>query len=211
MEGDTPSFLGLVTNGLNTPEKPNWGGWGGRYEFYTPRMQKWFQEPETRPFWTNAVDEVRGFDGNWHTSNHATIWRWRSAYQNDFAARIDWTTKPYDQANHPPVVNLAHPAELTAKRGDVVTLSAEGTTDPDGDALSYEWFYYGEAGTFTTSNARTGQPLEIKNFDQKQASFTVPNGRVMLPGTGTMHIILAVTDHGTPQLTRYRRVIVTVM
>ena len=210
MEGDTPSFLGLVNNGLNTPEKPNWGGWGGRYEFYTPRMQKWFQEPETRPFWTNAVDEVRGFDGNWHTSNHATIWRWRSAYQNDFAARIDWTTKPYDQANHPPVVKLAHPAELTAKRGDVVTLSAEGTTDPDGDALSYEWFYYGEAGTFTTSNARTGQPLEIKNFDQQQASFTVPNGRVMPPGTGTMHIILAVTDHGAPRLTRYGRVIVTV-
>ena len=107
-------------------------------------------------------------------------------------------------------MKLAHPAELTAKRGDVVTLSAEGTTDPDGDALSYEWFYYGEAGTFTTSSGRTGQPLEIKNFDQQQASFTVPDGRVMPPGTGTMHIILAVTDHGTPQLTRYGRVIVRV-
>jgi len=210
MEGDTPSFLGLVVNGLNSPEHPNWGGWGGRYEFYTPRMQKWFQEPETRPLWTNAVDEVLGFDGNWHTSNHATIWRWRSAYQNDFAARIDWTTKSYDKANHPPVVKLAHPAELTAKPGDVVTLSAEGSTDPDGDKLSYEWFYYGEVGTLTTSNARTGQPLEIKSSDQMQASFTVPNGRVMLPGTGTMHIILAVTDGGTPPLTRYERVIVTV-
>ena len=32
----------------------------------------------------------------------------------------------------------------------------------------------------------------------------------MAPGTGTMHIILAVTDHGTPRLTRYRRVIVEV-
>lgn len=211
MEGDTPSFLGLVHNGLNTPEQPNWGGWGGRYEFYTPRMQKWFQEPETRPLWTDAVDEVLGFDGHWHTSNHATIWRWRSAYQKDFAARIDWTIKPYDQANHPPVVQLGHPAELTARRGDVVKLSAEGSTDPDGDALAYEWFYYGEVGTFTTSNARTGQPLTIQNFNQKQASFTVPTGRVMLPGTGTMHIILAVTDNGEPALTRYRRVIVTVI
>jgi hypothetical protein len=210
MEGDTPSFLGLVNNGLNTPEKPNWGGWGGRYELYTPRMQKWFQEPETRPLWTNAIDEVMGVDGNWHTSNHATIWRWRSAYQNDFAARIDWTTKPYDQANHPPVVKLASPAEVTAKKGDIVQLSAEETTDPDGDDLSYEWFYYGEVGTFTTSNARTGQPLEIKNSDQQQASFKVPSGRVMLPGIGTMHIILAVTDKGTPPLTRYGRVIVDV-
>lgn len=210
MEGDTPSFLGLVHNGLNTPEQPNWGGWGGRYEYYQPRMQKWFQEPETRPFWTNAVDEVMGFDGNWHTSNHATIWRWRSAYQNDFAARIEWTTKSYDEANHPPVVRLAHPDELAAKRGDTVTLSADGTSDPDGDPLTYEWFYYGEAGTFTTSSGRTGQPLAIENFDKKQASFIVPDRRVMHPGTGTMHIIVAVTDQGEPQLTRYRRVIVTV-
>ena len=210
MEGDTPSFLGLVINGLNTPEKPNWGGWGGRYELYTPRMQKWFQEPETRPLWTDAVDEVRGFDGNWHTSNHATIWRWRSAYQNDFAARIDWTTKPYNKANHPPIVKLAHQTELRAKKGDVIELSSQGTSDPDGDTLSYEWFYYGEVGTFTTSNARTGQPLEIKDFNQPQASFTVPNSRVMQPGTGTIHIILAVTDSGTPKLTRYKRVIVDV-
>ncbi|QDV25216.1 DUF1593 domain-containing protein [Aureliella helgolandensis] len=210
MEGDTPSFLGLVNNGLNTPENPNWGGWGGRYEFYTPRMQKWFQEAETRPFWSNAVDEVKGFDGNWHTSNHATIWRWRSAYQNDFAARIDWTTKPYDQANHPPVVKIASPTSLKAQKGDTIRLSAEGTTDPDGDELSYRWFYYSEAGSFTTSNARTGDPVRLENADQPQSSFEVPKSRVMLPGTGTMHIILAVSDSGTPRLTRYGRVIVDV-
>lgn len=210
MEGDTPSFLGLVNNGLNTPEHPNWGGWGGRYELYTPRMQKWFQEAETRPLWTNAVDEVLGVDGNWHTSNHATIWRWRSAYQNDFAARMDWTIKPYDQANHPPVVKLAHSAELNAKPGDVIQLSGAGTTDPDGDSLTYEWLYYGEVGTFTTSSARTGQPISIDDFDQQQASFEVPSKRVMEPGSGTLHIILAVTDDGTPKLTRYGRVIVNV-
>ena len=210
MEGDTPSFLGLVQNGLNTPERPNWGGWGGRYELYIPPMQKWFQEPETRPLWTNAADEVLGFDGNWHTSNHATIWRWRSAYQNDFAARMDWTTKNYAQANHPPVVKLGHAAELNAKRGELISLSAKGTTDPDGNDLKYEWFYYGEVGTFTTSNARAGQPLVINQFDQPQASFNVPNTRVMVPGTGTMHIILAVTDTGIPALTRYERVIVNV-
>lgn len=32
MEGDTPSFLGLLQNGLNAPEHPEWGGWGGRYK-----------------------------------------------------------------------------------------------------------------------------------------------------------------------------------
>ena len=210
MEGDTPSFLGLIANGLNEPERPDYGGWGGRYELYTPRRMKWHAAAETRPIWTDADDEVLGTDGRWHDNNHATIWRWRPAFQNDFAARMAWTIKPYAEANHPPVPKLGHPARLTAKPGERVELSAEGTADPDGDALSYEWFYYGEAGTFPLSSARSGQPLEIKNFDQPKAWFTVPTARVMPPGTGDIHLILAVTDHGTPRLTRYQRVIVTV-
>jgi hypothetical protein len=208
MEGDTPSFLGLVDNGLNAPEHPDWGGWGGRYEFYTPRTQKWFLDPETRPFWSDAVDEVLGIDGNWHTSNHATIWRWRPAYQNDFAARMDWTIKPYAEANHPPIVKLGHSNQLTAKPGQRVNLSASGSSDPDGHQLSYDWFYYGEPGTFATSNARSGQPLKIEDADKPDAWFTVPTSRVLR--NGTMHIILAVTDRGAPPLTRYARVIVTV-
>jgi len=210
MEGDTPSFLGLIANGLNVPERPDWGGWGGRYEFYTPRLQKWHQQAETRPMWTDAVDEVKGVDGQWHTSNHATLWRWRAAVQNDFAARMNWTTQPYAKANHPPVAKLAHADVIDVKRGDTVQLSAAGSSDPDGDALSYEWFCYCEVGTFTLSGLRSGQPLDIKGFDQAQASFVVPTQRVMPPGTGSLHIILAVTDHGSPRLTRYRRVIVNV-
>lgn len=208
MEGDTPSFLNLINNGLNAPEHPDWGGWGGRYEFYLPRTEKWFVQPETRPLWTNAMDEVLGIDGRWHLGNHETIWRWRSAFQNDFSARMDWTIKDYKDANHPPVVKLGHAAELTAKPGQRVELSAEGSSDPDGHALSYEWFLYSEPGTFTVASARSGQPLEIRNFDQAKAWFNVPTGRVLR--NGTMHIILAVTDHGTPRLTRYQRVIIDV-
>lgn len=210
MEGDTPSFLGLVNNGLNEPERPDWGGWGGRYELYTPRPRKWHLYPETRPIWSDADDEVLGVDGRWHDDNHATIWRWRESYQNDFAARMDWTIKPYKEANHPPSPKLGHANRLKAKPGARVDLSAAGTTDPDGDAVSYHWFYYNEAGTFPLSSARSGQPLEIADFDQPQAHFTVPSSRVMSPGAGTMHIILAVTDHGSPRLTRYARVIVDV-
>lgn len=209
MEGDTPAFFNLINNGLSDPEHPDWGGWGGRYELYMPRKQKWHLQAETRPFWTDAEDEVLGIDSRWHTDNHATIWRWRSAYQNDFAARMDWTIKPFDKVNHPPVPNLAHTDRLTAKHGEVIQLSADGSTDPDGDALSYEWFYYGEPGTLLTSSGTTGQTVPIKNFDQVKASFVVPTQRVMT-GVGTMHIILALTDHGTPRLTRYRRIIIDV-
>ncbi len=163
MEGDTPSFLHLVDNGLGDPEHPDWGSWGGRYELYTPRMRKWFYEPETRPFWSDTEDEVLGVDGRWHTSSKATIWRWRSAYQNDFAARMDWTIKPYAEANHPPVVKLRHANQLSVKSGERVNLSAEGSSDPDGHALAFDWFHYGEPGTLLLSSARTGAPLKIED------------------------------------------------
>jgi hypothetical protein len=208
MEGDSSSFLYLIGNGLGDPEHPDWGSWGGRYELYRPRTRKWFALPETRAFWSDAEDEVSAPDGNWHTTNKATIWRWRQAYQNDFAARMDWTIRPYRSANHPPAVRLAVPDTIRARPGQTVTLSAQGTTDPDGDRLSYRWFYYGEAGSFTVSQGKTGDPIDIADADAPIASFVVPAGRVMR--LGTMHMIVAVTDDGTPALTRYRRIIVNV-
>ncbi len=211
MEGDTPSFFNLLDIGLTDPERPDWGGWGGRYELYTPKTEKWFLEPETRPIWTNVQDEVLGNDGEWHTTNHATIWRWREAYQNDFAARMDWTIKPYDKANHPPVVKLDHPDYIKAKQGERVSLSATASTDPDGDVLSFHWFCYEEPGTRRMSNSRTGDKHDIVGFDRPQAWLKVKTSRVMPPGTGTMHIILAVTDHGKPRLTRYERIIIDVV
>jgi hypothetical protein len=124
---------------------------------------------------------------------------------------MDWTILPKEKANHPPVVKIDHETNLIAKPGDRINLSARNSGDPDGDALSYKWFCYNEAGTFTVSSATSGQPFEIRNFDQPEVWLDVPVNRTMPPGTGTIHIILAVTDHGFPRLTRYQRVIVTVV
>ena len=153
MEGDSPSFLNLIQNGLSDPEHPEWGGWGGRYEWYTPRPQKWHLYPETRPCWSDAEDEVMGVDGRWHSGNHETIWRWREAYQHDFAARMDWTVRSPEEANHPPIPRLDHEHMLDAKPGERIILSAKSSMDPDGDAISYHWFFYKEAGTYPVSSS----------------------------------------------------------
>lgn len=87
-------------------------------------------------------------------------------------------------------------------------MSARGSSDPDGNALSFSWFYYHEAGTLALATGRSGQPLEISGADQQQASLLVPT---FISGPGWIHVILAVTDNGTPRLTRYRRVRIEVL
>jgi len=200
MEGDTPSFLYLINNGLGCTEHPNYGSWGGRYEYYTPKTELYFFEPETRPLWTNAADEVYSErDQQYYTGNQATIWRWREAFQNDFAARMDWCTMDYEEANHPPVPALAHAQLLEVTEGDEVILKTEGSRDPDGNELSYKWIYYREAGNSIYW-------LDIENEHGPEASFTAPS----MDFPHEMHFILAVSDDGEPALTRYLRVIVKV-
>ncbi len=239
-EGDTPSFLGLVDNGLAGSMSPAYGGWGGRYVWRQPHG-------ETRAFWTqggdsypgndSSRDTVVGTDGRAYTSDQATIWRWRRAFQNDFSARMDWTTKDVTGANHNPrvVVNGrpgTEPVAMDARVGVPVTLDAASTTDPDGHSLAFSWFFYPEAGTGIPGqpvlvrtrppDAGTGGP-EAGNIPSVPAGGPrEPPARVTLEGAngpratvvprfaGLAHVILAVEDDGSPALTSYRRVILNV-
>lgn len=201
MEGDTPSFFNLIDNGLGSYISPSYGGWGGRYILHQTYA-------ETRPIWTNArgaLDTVQAENGQFYTSAQATIWRWRQAYQNDFAARMDWCiADSFEKANHNPVAVLMGDrsksvAQMQVSSGQRVNLNADGTNDPDGDDISYHWFVYREAGHFEGD-------IEIENSASSQAYFIAPN----VKGQKLLHIILEVKDNGKPCLYSYRRIIITV-
>lgn len=223
MEGDTPSWLMLIQNGLNEKAIPNWGSWGGRYEFYIPKPLKEpiipvfiggaEYEPETRPIWTNTDDtftpRIPGRFGRairkdtvTFTDNKVTLWRWRDDFQNDFAARMDWCVQSFEDANHPPVPALGTPTEFTVKSGENFSLDASGTTDPDGDNLSYWWFQYPEVGSYD-------KEITFRLAENLYNVHTIEAPKVEKPET--VHFILKVTDKGTPALSRYKRVIVTII
>ncbi len=219
MEGDTPAYLALIPNGLSVPDRPDWGGWGGRYALYTPpplgedpanAVAGIIFNPETRPIWTNAQDSygppqrpefgrsIRPGEAV-ETSARASLWRWRDAFQNDFAARMDWTFLSPAEANHPPVIKLQGGSEITVSSGEGFGINARGTVDPDGDSLTYYWFHYPEPGTWQGEVA-----LGAENSDRIWIIAPEVDQRE------EFHMILAVTDKGDPPLTRYARVIVTV-
>lgn len=200
MEGDTPSFLGLINNGLGWYKSPAFGGWGGRYEFYQSYA-------ETGKIWTSSIrtqDEVILADGSKTASNQATIWRWREAYQKDFSARMDWNiTDDFKKANHNPVITLNSNegkamARGVVKAGEKVELSTTGTKDPDGDSFSYRWFVYREIGEFS------GQ-LNFNSTANEDLTFTMPQ----LKKGQELHIVLEVKDSGEPSLFSYRRIVMT--
>jgi hypothetical protein len=187
MEGNSPSFSYLINNGLNNLEKPNHGGWSGRYELYQPFTQRCFSSPETHPIWTNTIDKVMGNDGKFYANNQATIWRWREHFQNDFAARIDWTIQPVEKANHPPVVNTKLMREAY-QSNEVISINAGISINPGNDELTFKWFQYQEAGSSTLL-------LDIKSKNASETEVKLPN----MNKAESFHLMLQITDSGTPR------------
>jgi len=186
-EGDTPSWFYFLPVGLGDPAHPEWGSWGGRFKHAEGVRYE------------DARDTVNGV-----ADARANVWRWRPAYQNEFAARMEWCVKSPKEANHPPVAGFrkdvtGKPVEFDAKPGERVTLSAAGSSDPDGNALTYRWFVYREAGTYDGE-------VKIEKPDANEASLTIPANA----SGKAIHVILEVTDDGSPPMTRYRRVILNV-
>ena len=114
---------------------------------------------------------------------------------------MDWCVQ--EQANHHPTVVVNGDSgkgvvEFSATSGDTVMLRASESSDPDGDTLSFVWFYYREAGTFEGDVA--------VNFSDAEAQIGIPE----VASGKTIHVILEVTDDGDPPLTVHRRIVITV-
>lgn len=208
-EGDSPAFLHTIPTGLRNMESPDSGGWGGRYvkvrenTWLDPVTEPGYHYPEGRWYTRSAWGRMYMRDEyparqDFMREYFKPLTRWTDAMQNDFAARADWCVKSYEEANHAPIATLAHPRDLTAAPGATVKLSAEGSSDPDGDALSYRWWQYHEADSAEAE-------LTISDADAPEASIVVPDE----PGR-QVHIILEVTDNATPPLVGYQRVIVDI-
>jgi hypothetical protein len=181
-EGDSPAFMHMLAPGLGSMVHPGYGGWGGRF---LRADKRWRSAPEDR-------------------DRYKSILRWAAAFQNDWEARADWCVKPYARCNHNPVVvcngdRTERVLEIAAKPEGVVKLNARGSSDPDGNRLSYKWWVYKDAGSYWAD-------APVQGAATSSATLKVPkeaSGR-------TLHVILEVTDDGTPPLTAYRRVILQV-
>ncbi|MEK7399442.1 MAG: nucleoside hydrolase-like domain-containing protein, partial [Candidatus Poribacteria bacterium] len=190
-EGDTMSFMHLIPNGLHNVQHPEWGNWSGRYSFNCELGMWWCDQQDT-------------YEGNTNRDN--TLKRWAVHLQNDFKTRADWCiTECFNDANHEPIPHLQGDASrdvllIDTHAGKNLVLTAEGSNDPDGNNLSYQWVYYSEASTYKGE-------VTIEDSNKVNCIIKIPPDAV----EKTVHIILQVTDDGDVPLTRYRRAIIRII
>jgi len=201
-DGDAPAMLHLLSGyyGLRSTENPSFGGWGTRFSKCKNKDNEYvnWDEKSLKIHYVADSYSRDTIERGWTQKMCYSGARWDDDIQNELAVRADWCVKSYNEANHPPVVNLTVAQNIVAAPGETIKLSCN-PTDPDGDKVLCSWWQYKEAGTCSSS-------ISIDNSDTKNASFVCP-----AEPEKTIHIILEVQDNGKGHpLTRYARVIVKI-
>ncbi|HOX81923.1 MAG TPA: DUF1593 domain-containing protein [Chryseolinea sp.] len=144
-EGDNPTFMNMLDNGLRAYENGSYGGWGGKQVapgvgMTFPDATKTNNDPPFPNFWPSA--------------------------QLDFASRLKWSVTPrYQDANHEPKVSIEGPLNVSARAGQKVLLKGI-VSDPDGDAVSLKWWQF-KTGTYQGD-------IAIQNPSSTSTEFVIP-------------------------------------
>ena len=186
VEGDTPSFLHVMPNGLNDPDDPTQVGWGGMHSFQ--------MSPDGKTMaWTNWQQPLKSVSQSYEDSFY------RDEF-NDFAARMAWAQD--GRGNRNPIISIngdesLKPVHMKAKAGECLFVNAS-VHDPDGDEVSVKWWIQKSVDYIDEPVLVVAEgPSGCVYFDETM------KGR-------TFHVICQANDDGDFNLPAYRRIIVSV-
>lgn len=198
-EGDNHTFMNMLGNGLRAYEAGYYGGWGGREA----------GNKETSPFLAATASDTSATAMattlstlNEQLDKSAKALAYPNFFpqaQRDFAARLNWSVTPkFANANHGPIVTIEGPLHVLAAAGEKIRLNG-AVSDPDGNTVAINWWQF-QVGSYPNK-------VTISKENSTQAEVLIPKDAV---GGQTIHLILEGVDNGTPSLTSYQRVIITV-
>ena len=141
VEGDTPSFLYVMPNGLNNPEDPHQCGWAGYHE-------RGMCADSLTTAWTSWQEPVRSISVDYKQ-------RFYPDELNDFMARMQWAAEGKGNLN-PYVVIPNDTINITMVS---LTLDASKSFDPDGDNLQFSWWQQPEIGKTKVKIEQADQPI----------------------------------------------------
>ncbi len=187
VEGDTPSFLYVMPNGLNNPECPQQAGWAGYHE-------RGICADSLTTAWTSWQEPLRSISIGYKR-------RFYPDELNDFKARMQWAEEGMGNHNPQVVVNNkkgVQPIFIQAKAGETIRLDASKSKDADGDGLTFLWWQQPEIGH---------TKVTINQHEQPLATIRIPAN-----ATGdTIHVICEVHDNGPLHLVAYRRIVIAIL
>ena len=197
VEGDTPSFLYVMPNGLNDPQDPHQAGWGG---YHTRGIS-----PDSITIaWNSWQQPTRGISEGYKR-------RFYPDELNDFCARMQWADEGNGNRNPKVVVRVLDgatvkikntssiaPLRITAKAGDIIRIDASKSKDPDGDGLTFHWWQQTEIGK---------TEIDIEGVNQSVSTIRIPSEAK----DDTIHVLCEVHDDGPFHLVAYKRIIITII
>lgn len=137
VEGDTPSFLYVMPNGLNNPEDPHQCGWAGYHE-------RGMCADSLTTAWTSWQEPVRSISVGYKQ-------RFYPDELNDFMARMQWAAEGKGNLN--PYVVIQNDTI------NLLSLDASKSFDPDGDNLQFSWWQQPEIGKTKVKIEQADQPI----------------------------------------------------